>query len=199
MSYCDNKDAVKLSQPTINPWYSPNATMKPNWDAYAQAHEVQKEVGTYFKINPCEHVKAHQDRDTEFEKLDWPAKLNCWADEQATRALNEYPENEVQNWEPFPVCAAYLEVNGKICMSRSMQILEDWVNEQPLHDYYKEHHGWSSDTMHSVDWDAFGGARNQFKCGDLAFTTKMCCGWLPTYWKLHQRKERTTETCITCG
>ena len=31
-SYCDNKDAVKLSQLKHDPWYSPNTTMKPNWE-----------------------------------------------------------------------------------------------------------------------------------------------------------------------
>jgi hypothetical protein len=173
--------------------------MKPNWDAYAQAHKIQTDQGSHFKINPCQHVKAHQDREKPFEELDWAAKLNFWADEQATIALKDFPEGSQHDWHPFPCCEAYLEVNGKICTAKSIQILEDWVNEQPLHQYYKEHHGWTNETLYSVDWDAYGGASKQFKYNDTAFCTKLCCGWLPTYAKQFQIKATTSDRCIQCN
>jgi hypothetical protein len=144
-------------------------------------------------------VKAHQDKEKPFEELDWAAKLNCWADEQATKALQEYPDGEQHFWHPFPCCEAYLEVNGRICTAKSIKILEDWVNEQPLHDYYKEHHGWTDKTLHSIDWDVYGGARNQFKYNDSSFCTKLCCGWLPTYAKQFQIKAATCDRCIQCN
>jgi hypothetical protein len=127
-SYCDNKDAVRLGQLTVNPWYSPNTTMRPNWDAYSQAHVLQKEIANIVKIVPCQHVKAHQDKEKSFDELDWPAKLNYWADAEATKALKEFPSNEQHVWHPFPTCTAYLEVNGKICMAKNIKLLEEWVN-----------------------------------------------------------------------
>ena len=68
--------------------------MKPNWDAYSQAFLLQQEMSQIIKIAPCQHVKAHQDREKPFEELDWPAKLNYWADEEATKALKSFPNKE---------------------------------------------------------------------------------------------------------
>lgn len=147
---------------------------------------------------PCQHVKAHQDKDTPFDDLSWPAKLNYWADEQATQALDEFPLGEETNWWPLPVCKAYLEVNGRICTAKGIQHLEEWVNEQPLHEYYVQKHEWSRETLFSIDWDAFRGARRQYKYNDITFSTKMCCRWLPTYHKQLEMKMVTTETCLKC-
>ena len=105
-SYCDNKDVVRLGQLSINPWYSPNTTMRPNLDAYSQAHQLQKEISSIVKIVPCKHVKAHQDKDKPFVELDWPAQLNYLADEEATKALKEFPVEEQHTWLPFPTCTA---------------------------------------------------------------------------------------------
>ena len=71
-SFCDNKDAVRLAQLTVNPWYSPNTTMKANWDAYSQAFKLQEELQGMMKIDPCQHVKGRADKDKAFEDLTWP-------------------------------------------------------------------------------------------------------------------------------
>jgi hypothetical protein len=198
-SYCDNKDAVRLGQPTVNPWYSPNTTMRPNWDAYSQAHTIQTEISKIVKIDPCLHVKAHQDKEKPFEELEWPAKLNYWADAEATKALKEFRSKEQHVWHPFPMCTAYLEVNGRICMAKNIKLLDEWVNEQPLHAYYKKRNKWNTTTLHSIDWDAFRGARKQFQYNDIAFCTKLCCRWLSTNAKQVQIKEATIDTCLSCN
>ena len=94
-SYCDNKDAVRLAQKGVNPRYSPNTTMRPNWDAFTQVHDIIEELHSVFVlVQPCQHVKAHQDDEKPFHKLSWPAKMNCWADKQATIILNNYEDSE---------------------------------------------------------------------------------------------------------
>jgi hypothetical protein len=88
-SFCNNKDAVCLAQLTVNPWYSPNTTMRPNWDAYSQAFQIQKDLQTIMKIDPCQHMKGHADKDKAFKDLTWPEELNYWADIEATKARKE--------------------------------------------------------------------------------------------------------------
>jgi hypothetical protein len=198
-SFCDNKDAVRLAQLTVNPWYSPNTTMRPNWDAYSQAFQLQKDLQNIMKIVPCQHVKGHADKDKAFEDLTWPEELNYWADIEATKALKEHPPEEEYIWHPFPTCPAYLEVNGTIRMAKSIKLLEDWVNEQPLHEYFKKTHGWSDSTLDDINWDAFKGARRQYKYNELSYSTKLCCKWLPTFAHRCRWEEGLFDKCLTCN
>jgi hypothetical protein len=173
--------------------------MKPNWDAYSQAFQLQTEIQGMMKIDPCQHVKGHADKDKAFEDLTWPEELNYWADIEATKALNGHPPGEEHNWYPFPTCTAYLEVNGTIQTAKSIKNLEDWINEKPLHAYYREVHGWNEKTLHNIDWDAFKGARRQYKYNDLAYSTKLCCKWLPTYAHRCRWEEGVIDKCISCN
>jgi hypothetical protein len=198
-SFCDNKDAVRLAQPTVNPWYSPNTTMRPNWDAYSQAFRLQQDLQSIMKIDPCQHVKGHADKEKEFKDLTWPEELNYWADIEATKALKEHPDGEEHIWYQFPTCTAYLEVNGTIKMAKSIKFLEDWINEQPLHAYFKKTHGWTDSTLDDIDWDAFKGARRQYKYNDLSYSTKMCCKWLPTFAHRCRWEEGLIDKCLTCN
>ena len=64
----------------INPY--PNTTLGAEFDLTEQIHLLHKEhtLPSYFR-----HVKGHQDRTTDYAKLDLPAQLNCDADQLAGR------------------------------------------------------------------------------------------------------------------
>ena len=64
--------------------------------------------------------------------------------------------------------------------------------------YYQEKHGWSEKTLYSIDWDAYKGARNQYKYNDIAFTTKLCCRWLATCYHKHKLNPLESDKCIAC-
>ena len=203
-SYCDNMDAVRLSQPTVNPWYSPGTTLKPNWDAYTQAHVLTKDLQKVLQfVEPCQHVKGHQDDEVEFEDLSWQAKMNVYADDQATIMLDNYPKTtkaDKKRWRELllPACPAYLVVNGTVETAKALEALDEWVNETPMHNYYEKKHSWTNDTLMSVDWIAYKGAQKQYRHSDTAFTTKLCCRWLPTYKHLHKMKAVDSNKCLKC-
>jgi hypothetical protein len=66
-------------------------------------------------------------------------------------------------------------------MAKSIKFLEDWINEQPLHEYFKKTYEWSDSTLDDIDWDAFKGTRQQYKYNELSYSTKLCCKWQPTF------------------
>ena len=61
--------------------------MEAEWDCLAQILQAVKLLGEATPTN--DHIKQHQDEQTDYERLSLPAQLNCDADALATRYLQE--------------------------------------------------------------------------------------------------------------
>ena len=91
----------------INPYF--NTTLGAEFDLTKQIHLLHKahNLPSYFQ-----HVKGHQDRTTEYAKLDLPAQLNCDADQLAGQFY--YNRNAVfyDHVDILPSCPAKLTINN---------------------------------------------------------------------------------------
>jgi hypothetical protein len=159
-TFCDNKNVVKHDIEETDPWYSPSATMRPNWDVYTQVFKTKQELQLILQdIKPCIHVKGHQDKKKAIEALPWPVQLNCRCDHLATTILDNYQDKQMDVMHPLPACPAYLVCNGTYITAKSIKYIEDLTNEQPLHGYHKQRFQWDENTFRDIDWDAFRSAR----------------------------------------
>jgi hypothetical protein len=95
--YLDNKSMIQRLEgyATIN---TPKWNLRPDEDITRLAHSILQRIP--FQL---EHIKSHQDTDSQTEKLSFPAVLNIVADEQATRQRNLMtgPEGNVTNLQMY--------------------------------------------------------------------------------------------------
>jgi len=199
LPFCDNKSIVSKSDPDWDPYYKPSTTTDADWDVIAQIHELQDELQVVCPgIRPCQHVKGHQDDNKDYDELPWEAKLNVMADRQATLALQtlrELPDDET--WHPLPACSAYLCIADEVTTGKSIDALSYRISEMPLHDYLKERHNWTEDTLRDIDWDSFKLARKGLPTNISTFVTKISTKHLPTAYQ-QNKIGKGTDQCFYC-
>ena len=72
------------------------------------------------------------------------------------------------------------------------------MNELPLHDYLRDKYAWTDENLYDLDWNAYKGARKQFPKVQAAYTTKLCCKWLPTS-KRTALYQISIDQCVLCN
>ena len=93
--YCDNKGALSASFG----WKKPN----PRWASY----DIVSLIRLHLKKSPIKwegaHIKGHQDKDMDYDDLDYIAQGNVDADHYANEEMEEeYNESERCNIEGIP-------------------------------------------------------------------------------------------------
>jgi hypothetical protein len=141
------------------------------------------------------HVKSHQDDNTDFEKLSYPALLNVLADEQATRQQNvmEAPVETVAN-----IARVQLRLQDIAITRDSQRWLLRSAGRIPITQYYKEKYGWTTQTFNSIAWEIQAKALRTFSESDQTRLLKFVHGWLPTQKRLHMEGSAKTPRCLLC-
>jgi ribonuclease HI len=119
------------------------------------------------------HVKSHQDRDTEFDKLSYPAKLNVMADMQALTQHDVMHAPMILSEHLQPTL-----VLGNIPITRdSQQWILQKAGEVPIQAFYEEKYGWSKAIFNDIDWDIQEKALRGFSADDQSRILKFVHGW----------------------
>jgi hypothetical protein len=141
------------------------------------------------------HIHSHQDDNSDWHNLSFPAQLNTIADEQASlqRQLMDGPETDVVN-----LAQAQLRIDNIAITRDSQRALLQAAGKIPLQEYYTTKLGWTKKVFASVNWQAQRKALNSFNTADQTRILKFVHGWLPTQSRLHKEGSATTPRCKLC-
>jgi hypothetical protein len=136
----------------------PNITLLSDWDV---TNEIVCTLHTMTIQPTLEHVKGHQDDHIQYSNLPLDAQLNVDADEEAGFYQEIYP----QYWPVIPRLPhnrAQLHISGKVISSKIKQSVRNAYTVPPYMEYLKARNQWTSQCLHSIDWDAYNQTISRF-------------------------------------
>ena len=144
------------------------------------------------------HVKAHAGKKKPLKDMTRPEQVNIYFDRAASTELREQmtATHKRPEFEALPNMNMYLQHNGKFVTSHEQSILLWTRAEEDIQDYYAKKYNWTRTTQTTLDWQTFGTARKGLPHLDH-FITKLCTGWLPTYYHLN-KMEGLKDECPLC-
>jgi ribonuclease HI len=188
--YLDNRAMIQRMESYEQNTRHSKWHLRPDADITNQASEI-------LAIFPASliHVKSHQDINTDFDKLSYPAQLNVMADLQATTHHDEMTKPMITYEHPYPTL-----VLGNIPITRDSQ---KWILRQagkvPIQHYYKEKYGWTKEIFNDIDWDIQEKALRYFSESDQSRILKFVHGWLPTNKRLYREGIEKSPKCQLCN
>jgi hypothetical protein len=141
------------------------------------------------------HVHSHQDENTEWTSLSFPAQMNTTADEQASfnRMLMDTPEIDVIN-----LARAQLRIDNTAITRDSQRELLHAAGKIPLQEYYQHKWGWNTNIIESISWVTQQKALKHFNTSYQTRILKFVHGWLPTQSRQFKEGAATLPKCKIC-
>jgi hypothetical protein len=189
--HIDNSGVVSKSSNTP---FSIQQCLLPDWDIFNEASQVCLTIPGTIKV---QHIKSHQDRDTNPPKtLPLPARLNILADSETHKAYTTYP---IFHQAPFlPSTPVALVLNGLHITSNQRPSASMAYYTPIMSAHFKEKHHWSEDTFLSIDWPSSDKEYKRLSPGRRLEAFKLQNGLWPTQYVLHQRKPAQSPACPRC-
>ena len=138
----------------IQTWHHQGSggTLRPEYDLLQVAKGI---MAKHKLVVKPEHVKSHQDTDTEYSNLSWKAQLNCDCDQLAgsTRTCPQGLETSPTPYI-FPTGhIASLEIDGTFITSHIASAIKEASLRSEFIKYVIHQSGWQDPTVfHSIDW-----------------------------------------------
>jgi hypothetical protein len=169
----------------------------PRWNLRSD-EDITSVANTLLRTIPARillHIHSHQDENTEWQQLKFPAQLNIMADELATQQRNQMdkPAEEVKN-----IATAQLRINNMAITRDSQRELLTAAGKIPLQEYYHQKWGWSHTVFDTISWTIQHKALRHFEIGDQTRILKFVHGWLPTQSCLYKEGAATSPRCKLC-
>jgi hypothetical protein len=141
------------------------------------------------------HIHSHQDDNSDWQQLSFPAQLNTLADEQAShqRLLMDNPDTDVINLAQAQLC-----INNIAITHDSKHTILQAAGRIPLQEYYQTKLDWPGKVFDSVNWTAQRKALRSFTDVKQTRILKFVHGWLPTQSRLHKEGSATSPRCKLC-
>jgi hypothetical protein len=171
-----------------------NPTLMPDWDVINKIRwTLQLDAVDGGRII---HIAGHQDRRTEYNKLNLQAQLNVDADRLASEYQDRYGQ-VLPIVLRFPHTAAQLHLsNHGTCTYRYHQNLRRSETERPLLEYIITRNKWTHSQAETIDWDAHERAIKSHNKKRIHIT-KLVHDILPTNKNVH-RQQKQNQRCLTC-
>jgi hypothetical protein len=172
---------------------SPSTTLAPDWDVLNEIwHSLQE-----LPFRPTfQHVKGHQDHDTDYEYLPLLTQLNVDAD-HAAGAFQDQHGCHRPHVLLFSHTGAQLQINDATITYNYKSYIRNAAYGPPLLNYIQQRNQWAPATMQTIDWDAHGMAiRRHFH--QRVHLTKLIHDILPTNDNVSQWKPLRHEKCPSC-
>jgi len=172
-----------------------NATLDPDWDVVNEVRWNLRKSG--ITGGRLEHIKGHQDQETEYSELPLSAQLNIDADRLAGefRESMDHPETHVYM---FPHACAHLHLREGTCTAQIPQLLRRAATEQQLLDYLCQRYGWSTAVCNSIDWEAHHQAIKRNNKRRIQITKLLIYDLVPTN-KVVYRDDPRRQGCPGCS
>ncbi len=191
----DNQGLITRLQsclPHSNPF--PNLTLASDWDV---THEIACGLRTMKQVPTLQHVKGHQDSNTEYAALSLKAQLNVDADAEAGFFQCTYPAQRPQiPW--LPSNPVQLHLDGKVICARIKQQLREASTVPKYLAYVAKRNKWEPSVAATIDWHAYTKAIGCFRSNRTQIT-KLCNDILPTARWVNRYDSLTTKHCLHCG
>ena len=168
--------------------------LSPEWDVVVG---IQKQLQEMPGLK-LEHIKGHQDRDQEYERLPLLAQLNVDANALGNRYQRDHglhqPEVVLTRW-----AVAHLVVlppTGTVT-SHYDAALQYHASVAPLQAHLRERNQWSPATFAYINWQAHGASIRKHMHRRRTQIIKLVNGILPTNARLH-RNDQLRNRCPCC-
>jgi hypothetical protein len=151
--YTDNKGLVSVLPAMAQPFQSPLASFRADWDLLQALASTIKQISTVPVT--VHHVKGHQDRARTVASLSLPAQLNVEADSLATdfNAALTHPLPVI----PFdPATRILLTIGQKTVTSHIRSQIRYQMHHHPLADLIRQRYKWTVPVFRSVDFKSGG-------------------------------------------
>jgi hypothetical protein len=130
-----------------------------------------------------QHVKSHQDDQTDFEKLPFPAQVNVLCDDMATQQLIRQKSQEDQRTLSCPLTPRHLQVElayrGQIISSHYVHRLREEICLARHRSFLQTKYKWDAATWDSIAWELFALCANKTRLSRHAsFRSKLVHNWL---------------------
>mmetsp|Transcript_22359 Transcript_22359/g.45619 ORF Transcript_22359/g.45619 Transcript_22359/m.45619 type:complete len:206 (-) Transcript_22359:433-1050(-) len=157
----------------INPY--PNITLGAEFDLTEQIHLLHKE---HTLPSSFWHVKGHQNRTTDYAKLDLPAQFNCDTDQLAGRFYYHRDAVFYDHVDLLPSCLANLTINNiDVTSQYKKQLIQTYTKPQYMaHNQHRFQ--WDHVTLSSITWRPLKVALRRIHRPTLC--TKVCNDLIPT-------------------
>lgn len=191
--YCDNLGLLKRiynSQKKTN--NSPRQFLFSKIDVEMQIIDTL----TIMNTTACKfaHVKGHQDDNIPFKNLSWPAKMNVYCDQLATKELNSIstPSGEVSL---LPASRVMLMINNTTITHHIPTQIRRYWSSKAREEYLRNKHKWNYTTFDLVDWETFRSVLAKFSFLKTNFIIKWINKIIPFNLRHFQFEMVSTPMC----
>ena len=178
------------SQGTV--YQQPLDPLSPEWDVVVGIQKLLQEMPGL----KLEHIKGHQDRDQEYERLPLLAQLNVDADALANKYQRDHglhqPEVSLTRW-----AGAHLVLPTGTVTSHDDAALRYHASVAPLQAHLRERNHWSPTTFEYINWQAHGASIRKHMHRRTQII-KLVNGILPTNARLRHRNDQLRNRCPCC-
>ncbi len=166
--YCDNDAALARLERSKTSFtrFRPNQCLRTDYDIEAGAHESLQHFPIEYR-----KVHGHADREKDWDDLDWPEKLNYYADQIATAQLLKAKS---KFYVPFHSSTrAELQLQGIPVAGKYRQHIRHQASFDTLRKHLLHLHPlWTNAIWDTIDWPAHGAVLGQIR-QNQARTTRM--------------------------
>jgi hypothetical protein len=182
------KNTLPLGSARPQVYQRPLEPLSPEWDIVVGVQQLLHDLPGI----QLQHIKGHQDRERDFDRLPLLAQLNIDADALANRYQKEHgsfrPEVLMTRW-----AGVHLILPTGTVTSHYESAIRYHASASPLKEHLRNRNQWSQATFDSINWSAHG------KCirtniHRRAHIIKLVHGILPTNAKLH-RNDHIRNKC----
>ena len=191
IAFSDNSGLITRNQQRSK--YStlyPNATLDPDWDIVEQIYETSR----LLQPSPVSYawVKGHQD-DTSND-LTVEAQYNVRADYLAGTVRVLF--NDTGQTQPSEKCR--FAISSKSIYGHYISEIRRAYTLPAYYEYLAQRHGWTTDIINDIDWDAFAQAARTIRISTTQLL-KLVHEKLPTRYELAKSNRHTNPLCHYCS
>ena len=198
--HIDNKAFLKrFANYRSYPFYYPNETMKPDWDVLQSCASTWKTLTDSYDLQiSFHHVKSHQDKHKDYDKLSLPAQLNIDADHMAEAFLLDNPES-IPTAPLIQGAGLHIHCPEGTITTRHKRKIIDARTGPILRKHMQDKHAWNDQVFEDINWEAHRTAFNRKKHHNQATLVKLIHGWLPIGQRIKHYSPKYSMECSLCG
>ena len=146
------------------------------------------------------HVKGHQDQDTSWNRLSWPAKLNVTCDRIAGRYLRPR-DSPIHSVPHLPASSVALEIKGTTITHHIPTHLRTAAGLLDYKDHCANRCQWDDlSVFDSIDWELYHSTHRRFSFLKKLFLTKWLHDLLPLQARQFKISQSPSPLCpSSCG
>jgi hypothetical protein len=187
--FLDNKALIDRMLLYDSSTVTGKSTQWPDADITITTYQILQKLKVQYQ-----HVKSHQDRNNNTDKLSFPARMNKIADELARHHCGTMKAPQTKVTEEF----CLLRIDERYITRDLQKCILDASSQIPIRQYLKEKHGWNSLVFDLINWEMQYKTLTTYDNNDQQRILKFVHDWLPTNHRMYHEQLSTTQRCPLC-